>query len=384
MKNPGVQKIMVQIYFLIFASFLLTACGSISPFPPTQMPCKPASLGRLDLQNLPGLRWQSYHQNDGLPADSVTSIGIDTDGGVWVGTGRGVAYYDGADWSKYTDRDGLLSNLTMSIVVDPRGTAWFGSDLGISRFDGDTWTHFTEEDGLPTGYIHVLSIDERERVWAGIVGAGSDWAFGNGAARLDDNNSADKEDDLWQIYLPTRQRMAGDIVSAMIDLGSAGIWFGVTPEGTVRANSGGGGIWRLTGSNTLDPNDDQWEVKDMRDGVISNTISSFARASDGGLWVGTLNGLIFLTPEAVQNFSFDDPICYTNISGLPSDRILSLAVDDNRIWIGTDAGLVLMQNGWITSITKSDGLADNYIRAIAIAPDGAVWVATPFGISVGR
>lgn len=337
------------------------------------------------MQDMPSMSWQSYNQKDGLPADSVTSLGIDPAGGVWIGTGRGVSYYDGVDWATFTDQDGLLSNLTMSVAVDPRGTVWFGSDLGISRFDGDTWTHFTEAEDLPVGYIQVLSIDEGERIWAGIVGAGSDWAFGNGAASLDDKKTPNKADDLLQNYLPTRQRMAGDIVSAIIDLGSAGIWFGVTPEGTVRANSGRGGIWRLSESNTLDTGDDQWEVRRMTDGVISNTITSFALAPEGGLWVGALDGLMFLPPEAVRNFSFDDPKCYTTISGLPSDRILSLAVyADNRVWIGTDAGLVLMQNGQITTITKLDGLADNYIRAIAIAPDGAVWVATPFGVSVGR
>ena len=278
-----------------------------------------------------------------------------------------------------------MSNLVLALAVESNSTAWFGSDKGVTRFDGDTWTHFTETDGLPSGYIQTVTLDQAGKIWFGITGAGSDWAFGNGVASLDDRNSPGKADDRWQVYLPTRQRMAGGIVSAIVDMGAAGMWFGVTPEGTVRANSGQGGIWRLTGSATPELRKDRWEVKRVTDGVISDVISSFAPTPDGGLWLGTLEGLMYLTPEATREFSFGDAICYTQNSGLPSDRVLSLAVDgEHRVWVGTDAGLAVIENGEISVFTKSDGLFDNHIRAIAIATDRSVWVATPSGISVGR
>ena len=46
--------------------------------------------------------------------------------------------------------------------------------------------------------------------------------------------------------------MGGGVVSAILDLDEAGIWFGVTPEGTVRLGGERGGLWRLTGAHTLD------------------------------------------------------------------------------------------------------------------------------------
>ena len=329
--------------------------------------------------------WQTYNNSDGLPSQSVTSIAVESAGGAWIGTARGVAYFDGTTWTTYTERDGLLSNLVLAVAAERNGTAWFGSDKGVTRFDGDTWTHFAESDGLPAGYIQTVTLDEDGRAWFGITGAGSDWAFGNGVASLDDQNTPSKADDRWHVYLPTRQRMAGEIVSAIVDLGQAGIWFGVTPEGTVRASYSRGGIWRLTGLATSEVGDDRWEAKRVTDGIISDAISAFARTPDGGLWLGTLEGLMYLTPEAIREFRFDDAICYAQNSGLPSDRVLSLAAaGENRLWVGTDAGLAAIENGQITVFTQQDGLADNHIRAIAIGADGAVWVATPSGVSVGR
>jgi ligand-binding sensor domain-containing protein len=382
-RNP--LRYMYRFCLLFFISFLLPACGSRSTLRPTHSACIPDTLNVSSLSRVTEGDWQTYNSKNGLPYDGATSIAMDPAGGIWIGTARGAAYYDGSTWTTYTEEDGLLSNLVLAIAVESNSTTWFGTDKGVTRFDGDTWTHFTETDGLPAGYIQNVTLDRAGNVWFGIAGAGSDWAFGNGVASLDDHDSPGKGDDRWQVYLPTRERMAGGIVSSIVDTGPSGIWFGVTPEGTVRVNNGRGGIWRLTGLATPELSDDQWEVKRVTDGVMSDGISSFALTSDGDLWLGTLQGLMYLTSEAIHEFSFGNQTCYTQKSGLPSDRVLSLAVDgQNRAWIGTDAGLAVIQNDEIHVVTKSDGLADNHIRAITIAADGTIWVATPVGISVRR
>lgn len=385
MRKPYSLKSTYQIFLLVMISYILSSCGAISALRQSRPSCIPEVLSTTGVSGVSSISWQTFDHDNGIPSDNATSIGADPSGGVWIGTARGIAYYDGATWTTYMEQDGLLSNLVLAIAVELNGTVWFGSDIGVTRFDGNIWTHFTENDGLPLGYIQVVTLDQAGRVWFGIVGAGSDWAFGNGTARLDNHNSPNKADDTWKIYLPTRQRMAGDIVSSIVDMGQAGIWFGVTPEGTVRLNSGRGGVWRLSGPDTRELSEDRWELRRETDGLISDSISSFARTADGGLWLGSLEGLMYLTSEATSEFSFDNPVCYTHSSGLPSDRVLSLAVDEeNRVWVGTDAGLAVIANGRISVVTKSDGLVDNHIRAIAIAADGAVWVATPSGISVGR
>jgi ligand-binding sensor domain-containing protein len=70
---------------------------------------------------------------------------------------------------------------------------------------------------------------------------------------------------------------------------------------------------------------------------------------------------------------------------LPSDRILSLAIDrDGRVWVGTDAGLAIITADGIERYATADGLASNSIRDIVLNDNGEGWLATPSGISVLR
>lgn len=66
------------------------------------------------------------------------------------------------------------------------------------------------------------------------------------------------------------------------------------------------------------------------------------------------------------------------------DDILTLAVDGNVLWAGTRAGgLVRWQDGeYVQFLRPQDPIAGNTVRDIAIGPDGRVWVATEFGLSI--
>jgi ligand-binding sensor domain-containing protein len=301
-----------------------------------------------------------------------------------VGTARGLARFDGQTWTSYRVGNGLLGELVLDLAVDPAGVVWLGTDRGVTRFDGEDWTHYGEDDGLPAGFVQVVELDVDGRVWFGFSGAGDDWAFGNGAARVDDRGTADKADDSWDVFLPTRDRMAGDIVSGVTDLGVAGVWFGVTPEGTVRG-SGEGGLWRLLGAETTGEQDDVWTAFRVADGLAGNIVTALAASSEGGLWIGTTAGLMHAPSDAGGSLSLERARLYTTADGLPSDRVLSIADDSgDGVWVGTDAGLALIDDGVIRSITKSEGLADNAVRSVIVADDGAVWAATPSGVSVRR
>ena len=41
---------------------------------------------------------------------------------------------------------------------------------------------------------------------------------------------------------------------------------------------------------------------------------------------------------------------YTTANGLPSNRVLCVAVDANRVWAGTDNGLVLIERGQVAKV----------------------------------
>ena len=74
--------------------------------------------------------------------------------------------------------------------------------------------------------------------------------------------------------------------------------------------------------------------------------------------------------------------------GLPSDKVFCVAVDRDRVWVGTDRGLGLYENGVWTAYTVDEGLAHNAVLCLAVDPATRdVWAGTMGGmtqVSAGR
>lgn len=67
---------------------------------------------------------------------------------------------------------------------------------------------------------------------------------------------------------------------------------------------------------------------------------------------------------------------------LDPDTITALAIaPDGTVWLGTTAGAAVFSSGQWQQITAADGLASNHITHIAIADNGSVFVATEGGVS---
>ncbi|NBB76059.1 MAG: hypothetical protein GVY02_01660, partial [Bacteroidetes bacterium] len=67
---------------------------------------------------------------------------------------------------------------------------------------------------------------------------------------------------------------------------------------------------------------------------------------------------------------------FTTADGLPSDKISTIRIDGDRVWIGTDKGLAIYENGEFTVLTTEDGLSHDYIMSIDISElTGEVWIA---------
>ena len=67
---------------------------------------------------------------------------------------------------------------------------------------------------------------------------------------------------------------------------------------------------------------------------------------------------------------------------LDPDTITALAIaPDGAVWLGTTAGAKVLQGGQWRTVSAADGLASNHVTHIAIAADGSVWVGTLGGVS---
>lgn len=70
--------------------------------------------------------------------------------------------------------------------------------------------------------------------------------------------------------------------------------------------------------------------------------------------------------------------------GLPNDHIFALKADGDRLWVGTEGGLALYENGEWTHWTEEDGMPWKVVTAITVHPKtGDVWLGL-FGGGVAR
>ena len=103
------------------------------------------------------------------------------------------------------------------------------------------------------------------------------------------------------------------------------------------------------------------------------TRSALEEADDGSLWIGTFGG-------GVSHLKDGKFTVFTMHDGLISDFVTNLRKDkEGAIWIATDFGLSRHHNGHFTNYTNKDGLASTAVRALDCGSDGTLWIGTTKG-----
>lgn len=162
-----------------------------------------------------------------------------------------------------------------------------------------------------------------------------------------------------------------------------GAWDGayrVTDDGVAKLAGTTGPINRIAVGNNrvvLGGPDGVWEVKDDTatplDAFWASSIMDIAVDGDD-TWLATIVGTYHLSDDRTRRLYESNELltCQTH----------AVAVAPNgKVWIGTDQGLNLYRNGeHLQAITGEDGLPVKHIRSISFAPDETVWIGTPGGL----
>jgi ligand-binding sensor domain-containing protein len=119
----------------------------------------------------PESAWVTFSENSADPSlvidnDNVTSICVDGNGIVWIGTSAGVMRYERFYFSTIS---GLLDESVNVVVADARDNIWAGTDGGLAVYDVETegWTYFTTENsGLVSDHVQDIAVDaETGIIW---------------------------------------------------------------------------------------------------------------------------------------------------------------------------------------------------------------------------
>ncbi len=312
----------------------------------------------------------------GLPSNRIVDLKKAYDGTIWLGTDKGelVKFLDG-EFKKMTSADGLNGNRYSSLYIDPNERLWVGTEKGISIYqDGElsqfhphkikghivriykgsgkiVW--FLNEDN---NSIYRFDGQQSTLVFEKDEGAGINPFLtlqGDGLLFAADKNIYRYTDqDLTNLDFPDYsiadlyQSANGAIFAATEDNGlyklQDGSW--------VQKNEGIG--WRMGGEVLQRYADSRMYVTRHRvykDELLlakfESRITGYYFDREDNLWVTTnRSGLIRLKPNPFTIYGSEEGLPETNINSI-------IQTSDGSIWIGTfGAGPVRLKDGTIKSL----------------------------------
>lgn len=93
-------------------------------------------------------------------------------------------------------------------------------------------------------------------------------------------------------------------------------------------------------------------------------------------------GATELNAEAAAIPRFDTWTTFSVEDGLPSDKVFALAVEPERLWVGTEDGLARFEDGRWSQYGTAEGLVYPVVTDLAIEPEtGDLWIGTFGGLS---
>ncbi len=137
-----------------------------------------------------------------------------------------------------------------------------------------------------------------------------------------------------------------------------------------------GQVWFGTGRGLSVSDGQRWQSYTYgRDGLASSGITALAVEPTGILWATHL-------AEGVSRFDGQKWTIFTVNDGLADNWVHAVAVDkEAKIWFGTNGGVSVYDNEKWASYTTANGLVDNTVFAVAVTPDGHKWFGTSGGLS---
>ncbi len=135
-----------------------------------------AGLARFD-----GVRFAVF-DNQNTPAlkgDGITALHGSRDGSLWIGTrGGGLVRLHQSRFFAYTMENGLANDFVRAICEDRAGNIWIGTNNGLSRFRDGHFINYFERDGLPSKVVRAICEDRAGQLWIGTGDGLARWKDG--------------------------------------------------------------------------------------------------------------------------------------------------------------------------------------------------------------
>lgn len=299
--------------------------------------------GRLDQFFLDDLVRKNWDTSDGLPGMTITTLMQDKKGYVWIGTYDGLVRFDGVEFTTYsrsTDENYDFAS-ARSLIQDARGNLWVGhNDEGLTfiSVDGEIRKYMTEGAGLPNNKVNALCEDKEGNVWAGTS---------SGLCYITPEAVVVKPNGLFQL------EMENILVQHLFCDSRGRVWVSTGSEGDCFVYEDGM-LTRFAGIRS----------------IPDFAISVITEDAEGAMWFGGSPGY------AVRVKDGEETVYEMSPDGKSALNVNSIAHDSaGNVWIGSDAGIMVLHGGSHSYYTARNGLPDNGVVFIMEDYEGNIWIA---------
>lgn len=332
-----------------------------------------------------------------LGSNVVQSLAVDEKGGMWISQAKtydprfatqnkGVAYVyeDKITFYNTIEAPGTVPNdYVQAIKIADDGRVWFGSFGGLTVFDPKTneWKTYTTENGLPSPSVNSIEFDALGYVWFGCYPSGTgtkDDPFVGGFGCIDEEEGVAIALSLEAPYSEEYQTsLLADVwVRDIAADNYGGVW--IVCSGSYGNMQNKGGIVYYVDANGTGF---AKEGKDLLGAKLSGNseIRCVEIDESGTIWFGTWNG--------VYAFNVDrkDDRCFSAANSdwlAPAaqhtqlDNIYSLDIYGDKMYIGSNGGVVVRDVKIAEPVDKSEGIWLN------VHPDGMNCFSILNGLSI--
>jgi signal transduction histidine kinase/ligand-binding sensor domain-containing protein len=328
----------------------------------------------------PDGRTRKYDLSSGLPAVPVRAVLSDKDGIVWVGTPNGLARLDGERLVRVST-PALRPGIAVWDLFEGReGTVWVGTSSGLHRFRELEFTVYGTPEGFPSDQPSAVYQDGNGVLWIGFQDAGVLRIDGTSHRRFTRATGL-PSDEVHAI----RGTRSGDVLVgtrgglARVGTGPTRVVVPVDPLGRMTvydvAEAPDGSLWLATGTGVIRVDGARQQRMFGGGPTLSDAIVAIAFDADGTLWAGSYDsGLWRHRPGTTEQLTVHD--------GLPADAIRALVHDGDVLWIGTaGGGLAWYRGGRFGSLTAREGLDSNNVGQIITGDAEHLWLGTSLGLA---
>ena len=331
---------------------------------------------------------EQFGAGSGLSADQVNAVFIDSAGNIWVGTAGGFDRLTDKPITSYSKSQGLSSNQVWSVTEGQYGAIWVGTNDGLNRIQGGKVHSYTAKNGFPAGSIGSVREGPDGAIWfTTVLGL---CRLENGRVTVFRLNDSVANDRIYGFTWRADGTLVGSANDGLFTLIN-GKFQRVTAAARARSilQSRDGSLW-LSAHQLL-----RWKNSHLSAyGKESDEYQYAYEDSEGIVWAGShLGGLVSVRGEKVTRFTpLGAPFTYS-VSYISEDRT-------GHLWIATPSGLFQVRKSDLTDYmngTRKEIAAAAFGRADGLPSfgcnageqnsgwtdrEGRIWVPTGLGVAM--